>query len=214
MRQAGIDILGIDASAGMVRVAQEKARRTQCAARVEFRCLPIEQLGSTDTGALFDGVLSNFGALNCVNDMPAVTATVAAKLVPGARLVWVLLGRYVPWEWSWFLLRADPARAFRRLRGASTWRGLNIAYPTPRQVSRMLAPYFRVDALRPLGVALPPSYAAAALNRRPRMLAGLTRLERALQSWQWLSLFADHYVIEATRLPAAAHRNSDPDRGL
>ena len=50
----------------MVRAAQEKARHKGCAASVEFRCLPIERLGSTDTGALFDGVLSNFGSNRAV----------------------------------------------------------------------------------------------------------------------------------------------------
>lgn len=204
LADAGVSVLGIDASPAMVRAAQEKARRHGCAARVEFRCLPIERLGSADTGGLLDGVLSNFGALNCVNDLPGVTGAVAAKLTPGARLVWVLLGRHVPWEWGWFLLRADPARACRRLRGVTGWRGLNIAYPTPGEVIRMLAPYFRVDALRPLGVALPPSYAAAGLNRRPRMLAALTRLEHSLQNRRALAYFADHYIVEATRLPVPA----------
>jgi hypothetical protein len=185
----------------MVRTAEDKARRQGCASRIEFRCLPIESLASAETGELFDGVLSNFGALNCVQDLPAVTGAVAAKLSPGARLVWVLLGRYVPWEWAWYLLRADPVRAGRRLRGVTGWRGLTIAYPTPGAVARMLAPYFRVDALRPLGVALPPSYAAAWLNRRPRMLAALTRLERSLQQRRALAYCADHYIVEATRLP-------------
>ncbi len=202
--RAGAEVLGIDASAAMVRAAQDKARRGGCADRAQFQCLPIESLGSADTGPPFDGVLSNFGALNCVNDLPAVASAVAAKLRPGARLVWVLLGRYVPWEWTWFLLRADPSRAWRRVRGSSDWRGLNIEYPTPGTVIGMLAPYFRVDALRPLGVVLPPSYAAAGLGRRPRLLAALTRLEHSLQSRRALAYCADHYIIEATRLPLPA----------
>jgi SAM-dependent methyltransferase len=197
----GVRVVAIDASADMLRAAQDKARRQNCTTRVEFRCLPIERLASVDTGELFDGVLSNFGALNCVSDLPAVAEVAAAKLAPGARLVWVMLGRYVPWEWAWYFLRADPTRACRRVRGATSWRGLMITYPTPGQVSRMLAPYFRIDALRPLGVALPPSYAAAWLKRRPRMLAALTRLERSLQNRRALAYCADHYIIEATRLP-------------
>jgi SAM-dependent methyltransferase len=211
--RGGASVLGIDASAAMVRAAQEKARRGGCADRAQFRCLPIESLGGADTGGLFDGVLSNFGALNCVADLPAVASAVAAKLTPGARLVWVLMGRHVPWEWAWFLLRADLSRASRRLRGITGWRGLNIAYPTPAAVIGMLTPYFRVDALRPLGVVLPPSYAAAGLGRRPRLLAALTRLERSLQNRRALAYCADHYIIEATRLPVpAATAESRPQR--
>ena len=204
LARAGAEVLGIDASATMVRAAQDKARRGGCGNRAQFQCLSIESLGSADTGPPFDGVLSNFGALNCVHDLPAVASAVAAKLTPGARLVWVLLGRHVPWEWGWFLLRADPSRAWRRLRGNTGWRGLNISYPTPRTVTGILAPYFRVDALRPLGVVLPPSYAAAGLGRRPRLLAALTRLEHSLQNRRALAYCADHYIIEATRLPLPA----------
>jgi ubiquinone/menaquinone biosynthesis C-methylase UbiE len=201
LASSGRHVLAIDASAGMVRAAQEKANRQGFGSHIEFRCLRVEILGSSDTGEPFDGVLSNFGALNCVKDLPATTAAVARKLAPGARLVWVLLGRHVPWEWGWYLLHADPARAGRRLRGQASWRGLTISYPTPGAVTRMLAPYFHVDALRPLGVALPPSYAAAWLNRRPRLLSALTRLERSLEDRRALAYCADHYIIEATRLP-------------
>jgi hypothetical protein len=75
-------------------------------------------------------------------------------------------------------------------------------YPTPAQVTSVLRPLFRIDALRPLGVALPPSYAARWLERRPRALAALTRLEQRAQGSAFLARFADHYIIEATRLPA------------
>ena len=86
---SGAQVLAIDASAAMVRTAQDKARRQGCASRIEFRCLPIESLASAETGELFDGVLSNFGALNCVKDLPAVTGAVAAETHPSGRALGV-----------------------------------------------------------------------------------------------------------------------------
>jgi SAM-dependent methyltransferase len=201
----GASVLGVDAAAAMVAAASEKARHAGCEARAQFRCLPIEQLNSGLSGETFDGVLSNFGALNCVNDLSQVAADLATKLVPGARLLWVMMGRYVPWEWGWYLLHADPARAVRRLRGSTGWRGMRISYPSPRTVTHSLRPYFSIDAVRPLGIALPPSYAAAWLGRRPRTLRWLSRAEEFAQKVPVLAQFADHYLIEATRLqPAAA----------
>lgn len=204
----GAAVLGIDAAASMVAAAREKARQAGCDARAQFRCLPIEQLNSGLSGEAFDGVLSNFGALNCVSDLSQVAGDLAAKLVPGARLLWVIMGRYVPWEWGWYLLRADPARAVRRLRGSTGWRGMRIAYPSPRTVTRILRPYFSIDAVRPLGVALPPSYAAAWLGRHPRTLGLLSRAEALAQNLPVLARLADHYLIEATRRPAAAARGA------
>jgi SAM-dependent methyltransferase len=198
----GAEVVGIDASPAMLRVAQEKSFRRGCEARIRLLCLPVEGLRAAlpDTG--FDAVFSNFGALNCVKDLPALVRDVGALMQPGARLLWVFLGRHVPWEWSWYLLRAQPRRALRRLPGATSWRGLRVLYPTPAQVTSVLRPLFRIDALRPLGVALPPSYAARWLERRPRALAALTRLEQRAQGSAFLARFADHYIIEATRLPA------------
>lgn len=198
---AGKQVVAIDASPAMVRRAQDKARQRGCAQRLEFQCLPMEQLHGALEGMEFDGALSNFGALNCVEDLPALVATVAARLTPGARLLWVPMGRYVPWEWAWYLMRAQPQKAWRRLRHERLpWRGLTLAYPTPRELSALLRPYFRIDAMRPLGVALPPSYAAGWLNRRPRVLAALACVERAAQHVPALASCADHYIVEATRL--------------
>jgi SAM-dependent methyltransferase len=196
----GVRVVAIDASAGMVQVATEKARRRGCGDLAQFHCLPMERLGEVLDGEPFDGTLSNFGALNCVADLPALVRAVAARLQPGARLVWVLMGRYVPWEWAWYLLRADSKRAWRRLGGGVVWRDLTIAYPTPREAAAVLRPFFRVDAVRPLGFALPPSYAAGWVNRHPRMLAALNRIEHLGHGLAPLASCADHYIVEATRL--------------
>jgi hypothetical protein len=63
----------------------------------------------------------------------------------------------------------------------------------------LLQPHFRIDAVRPLGVALPPSYAAGWLNQRPRLLRALLRVEESAQGQPGLAYCADHYIIEATR---------------
>jgi ubiquinone/menaquinone biosynthesis C-methylase UbiE len=202
---AGMEVTALDASAQMVQRAQDKARREGCAERIRFLCAPMEQLNETLGAAQFDGVLSNFGALNCVSDLPALIHALARRLTPGARLLWVPMGRYVPWEWAWYLLRARPDRAWRRLRREPVaWRGLTLAYPSPARMARLLHAEFRLDSLRPLGFALPPSYAADWLNRHPRLLAALTRLEHAGQASRWLASCSDHYIIEATYLPAPA----------
>jgi hypothetical protein len=54
-----------------------------------------------------------------------------------------------------------------------------------------------------LGIVLPPTYASAWLERSPRALSALLRVERALQRCQPLAALSDHYVFEARRLPVA-----------
>jgi len=200
----GVEVLATDAAPLMLRVAAGKALAAGCAGRIEFRCVPMERLGAELGGERFDGVFSNFGALNCTRELDCVVADVAPLLEPGAPLLWVVMGRHVPWEWAWFLARGQLRNAFRLSRsgGRTTWRGMQISYPTPPELERALRPHFVRTNLRPLGVVLPPTYASHWLERRPRALAALVRVERALQRWQALARVADHYIFEARRLGA------------
>ena len=199
----GADVLATDPSPLMLHVAAEKARQMGCEQQIEFRCLPMERLGEL-TGELFDGVWSNFGAINCVARLDAAVAELARLVVPGAPLAWVVMGRHVPWEWAWFLARGDRRKAFRRRQaGGATWQGMRIAYPTPAELERTLSPYFAATRRAALGFVLPPSYASGWLERRPRVLAAFRQIERAAQRWQPLASFADHYIFEARRVADA-----------
>jgi SAM-dependent methyltransferase len=194
----GHRVLAIDASEQMVRVAAQKASQAGVADRLRFLCLPMERLHELP-GETFDGVYSNFGAVNCVA-REDLARLLASRVRPGAALLWVVMGRYVPWEMGWYCAHGDPRRAFRRLRrGGTAWRGLRVTYPTPARLARELRPHFTARRHRALGFALPPSYAAGWLDRSPRSLAWLTRAERQAQRLSPLAAWSDHYIFEAER---------------
>jgi SAM-dependent methyltransferase len=202
LARAGHRLVATDASAEMIRLARLKAEAAGCADRIEFHAMAAEDLHRLPGEARFDGVFSNFGAINCVADVSALALELSARLTPGAPLLFVVMGRYVPWEWAWFLARGDRERAFRRLARAGTaWRGLPIHYPTPQELARSLAPMFELRRRAALGSVLPPSYAAGWLETRPRWLAALSAVERAL--CRVTAGMADHYMVEATRAVSA-----------
>jgi SAM-dependent methyltransferase len=197
----GVSVVATDTSSLMIQVARSKARGCDCDAQIDFHCVDMEQLGPDLDGQLFDGVLSNFGAVNCARQLPSLVADIAGRVRPGAPLLWVVMGRHVPWEWLWYLMRGQWDKAWRRLRaGGVQWRGMTISYPTPAQMTRLLRPYFAIKRVTPLGFALPPSYAGTWLNRSPRLLALLTSLERLAQRSSALASLSDHYIVEAIRL--------------
>jgi SAM-dependent methyltransferase len=198
----GVRVVATDSSSQMIQAAHRKSLMANCQERIEFRCIAMEDIGSFADGDCFDGVLSNFGAVNCVQDLPKLAADVAGRLAPGAALLWVVMGRHAPWEWLWYLIRGQWRKAWRRLRpGGIEWHGVTISYPTPSQLRSLLRPYFTVTRVAPLGVALPPSYAAAWLARWPFAAGALTRLERWAQRSSMLASWSDHFIIEAVRLP-------------
>lgn len=201
LARRGHRVLATDASSQMLRVAALKAERAGCADRIRFVCLPMERLGTALGEEKFDGVYSNFGAMNCTRHVDRVAADLARHMAPGAPLACVTMGRYVPWEWAWYLARGAGRTAFRRLRrDGVAWRGIHVSYPSPRMFARALRPHFESCCVMPLGFALPPSYAARWLDHSPRMLVALTRAEHAAQRWPALAAFADHYYLEATRV--------------
>lgn len=205
LARQGTFVVATDASGEMIHIARAKAREAGCAERIEFRCEPMERVPASLAGRTFDGVLSNFGAVNCVSSLRPLIDGVAGLLAPGAPLLFVIMGRYVPWEWLWYLARGDWRRAFRRLaRDGVEWRGLTISYPTPAETAESLRRHFSIDNVIPLGFALPPTYAARTLERSPRLLRGLTRLELRAQRASALAGWADHYLVRARRLQAGA----------
>lgn len=207
LARMGIEVTATDASAEMIQVAREKINRLTGIEPVELHRVPMEGIASTFRDRSFDGVFSNFGAVNCVPDLPALAASLAGLLTPGAPLVWVIMGRRVPWEWLWYLPRGDTRRALRRFqKNGVEWRGLRVLYPTPAEAIAAIKPYFAVRRVSPLGCMLPPSYAAGWLNRSPRTLAALTRLEVMAQRSATLAGWSDHYILEATRRPEGEFR--------
>lgn len=203
LARAGHRVVALDASAEMIRRARLKALAAGCADRIEFHCMPMEALSSLPGDTCFDAVLSNFGAINCVADLPALGAALTGRLAPNATVLFAVMGRYVPWEWFWYLARGQFGRAFRRLgRGGVVWRGMRIVYPTPSTLAAALQPYFVTSRMSALGCVLPPSYAAGWLERSPRLLRLLARLEHRLSKHPSSASIADHYLYEACHAPA------------
>lgn len=214
LARRGVQVLATDSSPAMLQVTRDKIRQARLAGAVtlqEFDCeelvlgypplfLPGGCQESPGRTHKFDGALSNFGGLNCLTDLPGVATGLAACLRPGAALLLCLMGPLAPWEWTWFLWRRQPARAFRRLNPRGVWwRGLRIRYPMIGTVRRAFGPHFRVRRLSAIGALLPPPYAEAWAARNPGLIGFLNRWERRLETVPPLPWLADHYLLEMER---------------
>jgi 2-polyprenyl-3-methyl-5-hydroxy-6-metoxy-1,4-benzoquinol methylase len=197
MARHGLKVLATDVAPNMLRIARLKLAGTP-AAQVEIKQLAWEQLDTLEAGP-FDGMLSNFGGLNCVEDLGGAARALAARLRPGATAILCIMGPRVPWEWLWFLSQGRPAAAFRRMRQGTTWAGMRIRYPSIRQTSRAFAPEFRVSRVSAIGAILPPPYTGKALARLPRLVGALSCLERRIDTLWPLPELADHYLLELQR---------------
>jgi len=145
----GVHVSGIDPSGEMVKIA--------CARGVAATRLPAEEVGRIH--ARYDGLLSDFGALNCIADVTAVAGSFARLVRPGGYAVICLLNRTCIWEMAWYTLRLQPRTAFRRLSHGPVFAslGLNVFYPSTRRLLRAFARDFRLIDSRGVGVFVPPS---------------------------------------------------------
>lgn len=200
LAEGGMNVVAVDASAKMVEIARHRCRHLAKAVRVEHG--DLAQLGWVpDCAGPFDLALSDFGALNCVEDLALVMGSVKERLASGGTMVAVIMGRVVPWEWVWMVLSGRPAKAFRRLRsGGVEWRGQRILYHTPGTVRRAAeSAGLQVTRIAGVGALLPITETGSWIARHRRLLATLDRLERRFETTPPLPWLADHLLVELER---------------
>jgi SAM-dependent methyltransferase len=179
-------------------VARRKLEAAGLSDRVVVIRRAIEAIDA-DLGS-FDGLLSNFGGLNCVAAVEAVMPRLARVVRPGGFAICCVMGPCVPWEWLWFLGRGRPATAFRRLRaGGVDWNGVRVRYPSVNAMTRAAAPWFLRRRVAAVGCLIPPTYVAAWAGRHPSIVDGLARAERRIETVRPCPDLADHYLIELQR---------------
>jgi ubiquinone/menaquinone biosynthesis C-methylase UbiE len=175
----GVTVYATDASHAMVRVAQARGGFAAAVRSAE----ELAQIGGT-----FDGAISNFGALNCVEDLPAVARSLSTLVRPGGRVAVCLLGRFCAWETLYYAMRWQWRKAFRRLAGhalacpSAGLPGILVHYPAAAEFCAAFAPHFALRRWTGIGLLVPPSYvrlptpAVAALAACDRLLARLPLL--------------------------------------
>lgn len=210
---AGHRVVATDVSGAMLHVAAAKVARAGLRARVQTLRLDLQALASgavtaQDLGGPFDLVFSNFGGLNCLSPeaLRALGGRLPALLVPGGRLVTVVMPRACLWETAWGLLRLRPGFAARRWRGgpvpaylAEGAPPLPVWYYNPGDLERLLGDDFVAERVRPVGLAVPPSALEPLARRLPRVLGLLAGLDRRWLTAGWAAPLADHALVQWRR---------------
>jgi len=198
----GYRVTAIDSSRTMVDEARDLVQAAGAGDRVDLHAVGIHELDRHEGGgAPFDAALSNFGPLNCVEDLPHAARCIAERLKPGSVFVASVIGRVCPWEIALYLARGEVARAtirFRRglvpvpLDGRTVW----TRYLTPREVeSTFAAAGMTRISLRALGLFVPPPYLQAFASRHPELVNQLQRIEDRCGGWPLFRSWGDHFLI-------------------
>ena len=204
----GIQVMACDASPEMIDVARRRLDASTIRNHIDFRILPIEQVGQLENEGLYDGVLSNFAGLNCVADLRCVAHDLARLVRPGGTAVLCLFGRFCLWEMFWYSLRGNFKKAFRRLRGKGVVANLApghrvfVRYPSVGALRQDFSAHFRLVRWNGIGIAVPPSYLEPWAVRFPRLFGFAARIDPILGRCPGIRALADHIVVVFERVPS------------
>ncbi len=198
----GIRVTAVDVSEEMLHTARKKAEKAGVTDSIRFVQKDLTALSDDTTGLSpsYDGVLSNFGALNCVEDLKTLAKTLSGRIRSGGRVFLVLMGPVCPWEIVWFLSQGRFKKAFRRFSAnteAHVGNGetIRIRYPSSRLVRLAFSPFFKPLKTIGIGALLPPPYLGGIVEKAPGFFKRIWTLESRLGAffpWTWLN---DHYLI-------------------
>jgi ubiquinone/menaquinone biosynthesis C-methylase UbiE len=187
MMRAGLSVRAIDASGEMVRMARDRG--------VDAETLPIEDCGHLQGS--FDIVLSNFGALNCVEDIESLRQPLARLVRPGGYMAICVIGRFCAWETASALLQGQTAKAFRRWRkSVMSSLGVRVFYPSTNQLKAAFRPRFRLVNWYGIGLCVPPSYITGLSSS---VLQKLDAFDRRVAQWPVLRGWSDHRLLVFVR---------------
>lgn len=202
LSRMGVSVYGCDASERMIAVAARRMASSG-ATNVELEVRRTEEIGRLRKTDRFDGVLSNFGGLNCVANLSHVAEQLGKLTKPGGRLVLCLCSRFCLWETLWYITHGRPARACRRWKGSARASlgayKIDVWYPTVPDILRNFARNFVLRKWQAVGLTVPPSYLEHVARRSPRVLKKLQALDRLISSWPGFRLIGDHTLLVLER---------------
>jgi len=208
----GVRVVACDNSPQMINVATRRVAECQKDSLVRTHLLAAEDIANLRSGDAFDGAFSNFGALNCVQNLSPLARNLGVLLKPGATALLCWMGPHCLWEVMWYLGRGDPRKAFRRFRrGGVTARlseetSIQVHYPSVHLLARTFSPEFQLKSIKGIGVSVPPSYLEPWANRFPHLFGLSVRTDLVLARCFGFRSLADHVLLEFRRSDPRACR--------
>jgi len=205
LAERGVEVLACDPSPQMVDVAAERIRQYSLQALVRPRVLRAEDISSLPTDQSFDGAFSNFGALNCVDDLRPVATSLSRRLRPGSSVLLCWMGPFCLVETLFYLGQGNARKAFRRFRrdGVSAKLAENasvyVNYPSVTALTRIFAPEFRLKAVQGIGVAVPPSYLEPWARGHPGAINLCERFDSLVGRCPVIRSIGDHVLVRLER---------------
>jgi ubiquinone/menaquinone biosynthesis C-methylase UbiE len=198
--QKGYEIHATDISEGMLRQLTQKVTALKLSELVTHEQISFTDLETLTKKEPFDAVFSNFGGLNCTNQLDKVLASLPALLNPNGIVTLVIMPPFCLWEFL-HCLRGSFKVAFRRLfakNGAKAHiEGVHFLcwYYRPSYVLEYSKKDFELVRLEGLCTLVPPSYMENFPTKYPRLWIFLKKYEGKLKDTFPFKYIGDYFII-------------------
>jgi SAM-dependent methyltransferase len=201
LQSRGYFVTATDAAPGMARQASAKLGSIG----IHVHTLPAEAAADAFPGGSFDAVFSNFGALNCVADLPGLLLRLAELLKPGGTMILCLLGKFSLWEMASGCSRLRFGLAFRRLSPGPVTANvgehrLPVWYHSVGEIRNAGTPALQLVDRAGLNVISPPPGATALQRILPGVVRVLDRADAAIERFPVLGSLGDHVLVVFRKL--------------
>lgn len=195
--ERGHSIHATDLSAGMLTQLRKKITERSLT-NIICTQLSFEELDKLSIAPV-DYIFSNFGGLNCTDDLSKVTRLLPALLKPGGFVTFVIMPPVCLWEWLWFF-KGHGRKAFRRLNKNGVTARLegeffSTYYHTLGDIKNALGKNFRLIASEGLGALSPPPSKGEFVVNYPRLYNFLRRIDKKMRYSFPFNRWADHIVV-------------------
>jgi len=196
--QQGHSVLATDISDGMIEQINLKIQRYQLQNRLACLQLSYSELDKLN-GKKSDYVFSNFGGLNCIDNLAHVTKHLPTMLTPGGYITWVIMPPVCLWEML-SVFNGNGKRAFRRLNKNGVIAHLEgeyfkMYYFSLPQIKAAFGPSFKFIKSEGLCALSPPPSRGDFPSAHPTLYRALRKLDSTLNSRYPLNRWADHIIV-------------------
>ncbi|MBK5277348.1 MAG: methyltransferase domain-containing protein [Bacteroidia bacterium] len=194
----GHNVFATDLSDGMISQIEKKIIKHHFQDRFICQQLSYDKLDQLK-GQKFDYVFSNFGGLNCIDDLSKVTMNLPAILNTGAFITWVIMPPISLWELLW-VFKGYGKKAFRRLYKNGVTAHLEgeyfkTYYHSLAQIKNAFGYKFKFIKSEGLCALSPPPANGDFPVRNPRVYQSLRILDSFVRSRFPFNRWADHIIV-------------------
>jgi ubiquinone/menaquinone biosynthesis C-methylase UbiE len=197
-----------DLSGGMLDRFREKIKNGDCADLLSTEQCSFTGLQDLKNKGPFDHIFSNFGGLNCSQDLDEVLPSFSSLLKPEGTVTLVIISRFCLWE-TLLLFRGKFKTAFRRFLSRNGRKAhvegtyFTCWYYSPSYVISRLENDFDLLSIEGLCTLVPPSYIEGFATKYPGLFFFLKKSEdKRAGKWPW-KFIGDYYIISLKKRQAA-----------